>query len=58
MVARLVRDQEAAGSSPVTSTIVAASFWVAQEREEQTPLFFLVLLIGAPQRGLSDRKTK
>ena len=46
LVARLVRDQEAMGSNPVTSTIVGDFVFLSQQKEDtaKVPSFLLLLL--------------
>ena len=52
LVARLVRDQEAMGSSPVTSTSCGGLLVVATNRKGKNVFPFLLLLIAAPPNGL------
>ena len=46
MVARLVRDQEAMGSNPVTSTIIGdCTYWSQQERVCTRHTLFLLMTL-------------
>ncbi len=51
MVARLVRDQEAMGSNPVTSTTLDSTEPIKGEFE---PRFFIVVFCNNTQRAVSE----
>ena len=58
MVARLVRDQEAMGSNPVTSTIAAAPFCVATEKKRKDGVSFSIAPYMLAALSSSDRTVR